>query len=73
MVAMRLDQVHLTTRAKGRVERAIRYVCDSFWAGRAFTTLAECNRQALLWRDQVTKNSELRSTAQLLQLSLKQT
>jgi hypothetical protein len=35
------------------VERAIRYVRDSFWAGRAFTTLAECNRQALLWRDQV--------------------
>jgi transposase len=38
---------------KGRVERAIRYVRDSFWAGRTFTTLAECNRQALLWRDRV--------------------
>ena len=38
---------------KGRVERAIRYVRDSFWAGRCFTTLAECNRQAWLWRDQV--------------------
>jgi transposase len=38
---------------KGRVERAIRYVRDSFWAGRTFTTLAECNRQSLLWRDQV--------------------
>src|SRR3954463_3126425 len=38
---------------KGRVERAIRYVRDSFWAGRAFTTLAECNRQALTWRDGV--------------------
>src|ERR1019366_9383494 len=38
---------------KGRVERAIRYVRESFWAGRCFTTLAECNRQALLWRDQV--------------------
>src|SRR5690242_15699321 len=38
---------------KGRVERAIRYVRGSFWAGRAFATLAECNRQALLWRDQV--------------------
>lgn len=38
---------------KGRVERVIRYVRDSFWAGRTFTTLAECNRQALLWRDQV--------------------
>ena len=38
---------------KGRVERAIRYVRDSFWAGRTFTTLAECNAQALLWRDQI--------------------
>jgi len=38
---------------KGRVERAIRYVRDSFWAGRCFTTLAECNRQALAWRDRV--------------------
>lgn len=38
---------------KGRVERAIRYVRESFWAGRDFTTLEECNRQALRWRDQV--------------------
>jgi transposase len=38
---------------KGRVERAIRYVRDSFWAGRTFTTLAECNRQALAWRNQI--------------------
>jgi transposase len=38
---------------KGRVERAIRYVRDSFWAGRTFTTLAELNRQAWLWRDRV--------------------
>jgi hypothetical protein len=38
---------------KGRVERAIRYVRESFWAGRPFTTLEECNRQAWAWRDQV--------------------
>lgn len=38
---------------KGRVERAIRYVRDSFWAARIFTTLEECNRQALKWRDEV--------------------
>ena len=38
---------------KGRVERAIRYVRDSFWAARRFTTLEECNRQALKWRDEV--------------------
>jgi hypothetical protein len=43
----------LTTFSKGRVERAIRYVRDSFWAARSFVTLAETNRQALLWRDQV--------------------
>ncbi|HVH85518.1 MAG TPA: IS21 family transposase, partial [Terriglobales bacterium] len=38
---------------KGRVERAIRFVRESFWAGRTFTTLPECNRQAFLWRDEV--------------------
>jgi transposase len=38
---------------KGRVERAVLYVRESFWAGRTFTTLVELNRQALLWRDQV--------------------
>src|SRR5207244_5493556 len=37
---------------KGRVERAVLYVRESFWAGRTFTTLEELNRQALLWRDQ---------------------
>jgi hypothetical protein len=36
---------------KGRVERAIRYVRESFFAGRSFTTLAELNRQARQWRD----------------------
>ena len=40
---------------KGRVERAIRYMRESFWAGRGFTTLAECNRQALIWRDQIAQ------------------
>ncbi len=38
---------------KGRVERAIRYVRDSFFAARPFTTLEDFNRQALVWRDQV--------------------
>ena len=38
---------------KGRVERAVLYVRESFWAGRTFTTLEELNRQALLWRDQI--------------------
>jgi transposase len=38
---------------KGRVERSIRYIRDSFFAARPFTTLADFNRQALVWRDTV--------------------
>jgi transposase len=38
---------------KGRVERAIRYVRDSFWPARSFTTLEECNRQARRWVEEV--------------------
>lgn len=36
---------------KGRVERVIRYIRESFFAARAFTTLEDFNRQALAWRD----------------------
>jgi transposase len=36
---------------KGRVERAIRYIRESFFAARPFTTLEDFNRQALEWRD----------------------
>ncbi len=38
---------------KGAVERSIRYVRDSFFAARSFTTLADLNHQALAWRDEV--------------------
>lgn len=38
---------------KGRVERAIRYVRDSFFAARPFTTLEDFNRQARAWRDDI--------------------
>lgn len=38
---------------KGRVERAIRYIRDSFFAGRTFITREALNRAALDWRDQV--------------------
>jgi transposase len=38
---------------KGRVERAIRYVRESFFAARPFTTLEDFNRQARVWRDTV--------------------
>lgn len=36
---------------KGRVERVIRYIRESFFAARPFTTLEDFNRQALAWRD----------------------
>jgi len=38
---------------KGRVERAIRFVRESFWAGRGFTTLEEFNGRAWQWCEQV--------------------
>jgi transposase len=38
---------------KGGVERAIRFVRDSFFAARPFTTLEDFNRQARAWRDEV--------------------
>lgn len=34
---------------KGRVERAIRYIRDAFFAGRSFTDLADLNAQANAW------------------------
>jgi len=34
---------------KGRVERAIRYIRDAFFAGRAFTDLDDLNAQADVW------------------------
>lgn len=34
---------------KGRVERAIRYIRDSFWPARTFVDLADLNRQAEAW------------------------
>jgi transposase len=38
---------------KGTVERTVRYVRDSFFAARSFTTVEDLNRQALVWRDEV--------------------
>jgi transposase len=38
---------------KGRVERSIRYIRDSFFAARPFSTLEHLNRQALEWRDRI--------------------
>ncbi|MGH2855291.1 MAG: IS21 family transposase [Solirubrobacteraceae bacterium] len=38
---------------KGRVERAIRFIRDSFFAAREFTDVADLNRQAAIWCDTV--------------------
>jgi transposase len=38
---------------KGRVERAIRYIRESFFAARSFATIDDLNRQAKRWRDEV--------------------
>lgn len=38
---------------KGKVERAIRYVRESFFEGTCFTTLEDLNGKAWAWRDQV--------------------
>lgn len=38
---------------KGKVERAIRYVRESFFEGSLFTTLADLNLRAWRWRDRV--------------------
>ena len=37
---------------KGRVENAVRYVKNNFLAGRTFSSLTDCNQQAVLWRDE---------------------
>jgi hypothetical protein len=47
MVAMRLDQVHLTTRAKGRIERSFDTAQDRLVKGMrvaAVKTLAQANQ-----------------------------
>jgi len=41
---------------KGRVERSIRYIRDSFFAARAFTDLDDLNAQARLWCDGVASD-----------------
>lgn len=38
---------------KGCVDRAIRFLRESYWAGSSFTTLEECNRQVWQWCEQV--------------------
>ena len=60
MVAMRPDQVHLTTRAKGKIESTVRFVKQNFWPGIAFASLADLNQQAHAWMEKV--NHQVHST-----------
>ncbi len=41
---------------KGRVERAIRYIRDNFYAGRQYTSLDNLNQQARAWCDTTASN-----------------
>ena len=43
---------------KGRVERAIRYIRDSFFAGRTFTDLADLNGQAETWMNGIAADRQ---------------
>jgi transposase len=57
---------------KGRVERSIRYIRDSFFAARSFSTLENLNRQALEWRDRIAMgrpwpDDDSRTVAELFQ------
>lgn len=50
-------------RTKGKVERSIRYVRDSFLAGRHYTSLADMNAQALHWLTH-TANTRVHATTE---------
>lgn len=49
---------------KGKVERVIRYIRQSFWPLRTFTDLADVNRQAREWVEQVANKRKHRETNQ---------
>ena len=59
---MRPDQVHLATRAKGKVERAIGYVRQNFWPLRSFAELTDVNAQARRWLDEIANRRKHRET-----------
>ena len=56
---------------KGRVERQIRYLRDSFFAARTFGDLADLQRQFLVWRDDIAHqrahpDDETKTVAEML-------
>ncbi|SDW99650.1 Transposase [Alicyclobacillus hesperidum] len=42
-------------QTKGKVERMVRYVKENFWPGRRFTDIADLNRQAVAWCQEVAQ------------------
>ncbi|PWU11231.1 MAG: hypothetical protein C5B51_03030 [Terriglobia bacterium] len=62
MVAMHPNQVHLTTCAKGKVERAIGYLRQNFWPLREFTDLHDVNHQVRQWLAEVANQRVHRET-----------
>ena len=60
----RYYQVHLTTLSKGKVERAIGYVRQSFWPLRTFADLSDVNAQAHQWVEHIANQRKHRETGQ---------
>ena len=54
---------------KGRVENAVKYVKNNFIAGRTFTSLTDCNQQAVTWRDH-TANVRIHGTTKARPIEL---
>ena len=54
----------MTTLSKGKVERAIGYLRQSFWPLREFTDLHDVNRQARQWLAEVANQRLHRETRQ---------
>ena len=50
---------------KGRVESGVKFVRDSFWAGRTFKDFEDLGRQASVWRDEFANRREHRSTRKI--------
>ncbi len=53
---------------KGRVEDAIKYIRNNFWAGRTFTDFEELTKQTIVWRNQFANQREHRSTKRVVKL-----
>ncbi len=55
---------------KGRVEDGVKLVRHQFWPGRHFEDLADINRQACQWRDEIANRREHATTGKVPELVL---